>query len=134
MLDKETKERSLVAHKIIENNESESSSFPDSVARFMMSESFSSSNLISEKLTPEHIDKLLDSAEKDSERDFKTQQSSKWFFLLVFVISLSFIGFVIVYLSGVDKETMKFVLGIIVGFIGGFGAKELLPKSKKKSD
>jgi small-conductance mechanosensitive channel len=99
------------------------------------------SNPLAEKITESHITKVLDNSEKDSEREFefnklelKDQQSSKWFFLAIFIISLIFIGFIIVFLSGVDKETMRFVLGIIVGFIGGFGAKGLLPQSKKKSD
>jgi uncharacterized membrane protein len=98
-------------------------------------------NPFSNKITSEHLGKIIDSSEKDSEREFefsklelKDQQSSKWFFLAIFIISLIFIGFIIVFLSGVDKETMRFVLGIIVGFIGGFGAKGLLPRSKKKSD
>jgi uncharacterized ion transporter superfamily protein YfcC len=98
-------------------------------------------NPFNNKITSEHLGKIIDSSEKDSEREFefsklelKDQQSSKWFFLAIFIISLIFIGFIIVYLSNVDKETMRFVLGIIVGFIGGFGAKGLLPQSKKKSD
>jgi small-conductance mechanosensitive channel len=124
---------------LVENDEQTNST--DLVARLMMSSFSQTSNPLAEKITESHITKVLDNSEKDSEREFefnklelKDQQSSKWFFLATFIISLIFIGFIIVFLSGVDKETMRFVLGIIVGFIGGFGAKGLLPQSKKKSD
>ena len=96
---------------------------------------------LSNKITSEHIGKIIDSTEKDSERDFEfnklelqDQKTSRWFFLAVFVIALTFVSFIIVFLSSVDKETMRFVLGLIVGLIGGFGIKELLPKSKKQSE
>ncbi len=98
-------------------------------------------NPLSNKITSEHIGKIIDSTEKDSERDFEfnklelqDQKTSRWFFLTVFVIALIFVSFIIIFLSSVDKETMRFVLGLIVGLIGGFGIKELLPKSKKQSE
>jgi lipopolysaccharide export LptBFGC system permease protein LptF len=137
--DKETSSIEKTSKVLVEKDEQANS--PDLVARLMMSSFSQTSNPLAEKLTENHIDKVLDNSEKDSEREFeldklelKDQQSSKWFFLAIFIISLIFIGFIIVYLSNVDKETMRFVLGIIVGFIGGFGAKGLLPQSKKKSD
>ncbi len=98
-------------------------------------------NPLSNKITSEHIGKIIDSTEKDSEREFEfnklelqDQKTSRWVFLAVFVIALTFVSFIIVFLSSVDKETMRFVLGLIVGLIGGFGIKELLPKSKKQSE
>lgn len=98
-------------------------------------------NPLNEKITSEHIGKIIDSTEKDSERDFELnkleiqdQKISRLYFLGGLIIVLIFVGFVIVYLSNIDKETMRFVLALIVGLVGGFGIKELLPKSKKKSD
>lgn len=139
MSDKETSSIEKTSKVLVENDEQTNS--PDLVARLMMSSFSQTSNPLAEKITESHITKVLDNSEKDSEREFEfnklelqDQQSSKWFFLAIFIISLIFIGFIIVFLSGVDKETMRFVLGIIVGFIGGFGAKGLLPQSKKKSD
>lgn len=139
MSDKETSSIEKTSKVLVENDEQTNS--PDLVARLMMSSFSQTSNPLAEKITESHINKVLENSEKDSEREFeynklelKDQQSSKWFFLAIFITSLIFIGFIIVFLSGVDKETMRFVLGIIVGFIGGFGAKGLLPQSKKKSD
>ena len=100
-----------------------------------------SPNPLSNKITSDHIGKIIESTEKDSEREFELnklelidQKTSRWFFLAIFVIALVFVGFIIVFLSNVDKETMRFVLGLIVGLIGGFDIKELLPKSKKKAE
>jgi hypothetical protein len=95
-----------------------------------------SSNPIAAKVTPAHIDKLLDNSEKDSEREHESEKSRRWFHLGYAILSLAFLVFLFVYLPTVDKELLKQVIGALVVFAGGFGsgvgASKYLGKKNKE--
>jgi hypothetical protein len=136
--DKETSSIEKTSKVLVENDEQTNS--PDLVARLMMSSFSQTSNPLAEKLTEHHIDKVLDNSEKDSEREFELdkleiadEKNSRLFHLGYFIVSLIFVGFIIVSL----KETptvMTQILALIIGLIGGFSAGFGLGKQKKKSD
>jgi xanthine/uracil permease len=135
---KEVKETSLLT-KSSNENETELSQLPSEVVRFMMSQSVSSSNPLGEKITSEHIEKIIDSAEKDSEREFERDKlqfadgkNSRLYHLGYFVLSLFFVGFIIVFLKE-NPEMMKQIISIIIGLIAGFSAGFGVGRYNKKS-
>lgn len=79
------------------------------------------------KINEEHITKVLEQAEKDSERDFKDTQSARLYGLMYVVIILVFLGAMTAYLVNADKELYKQVLGYVLPFLagiaGGYGVK-----------
>lgn len=91
-------------------------------------------NPIAGKISGEHIGKLIDYSEKDSERGFKDGISDRRYSLVYFVLSLGFLAFLIVFLSQVDKALLLDVLKVLVGFLGGLGLGAYGMSRKKKKD
>ena len=87
-------------------------------------------NPLANKITSEHIDKIIESSEKDSEREFK----SKWFTLIYSVLALGFLVFVFIYLPTIDKDLFKEVLKILLTFLGGLGTGFGISKFRQKDD
>jgi hypothetical protein len=73
------------------------------------------------KVNEGHIDKVLDQSEKDSDREFQLEQSSKIYNLVYVLIFAALFIFITIYLANLDKELYRDVLKVLVGFIGGFG-------------
>lgn len=77
---------------------------------------------LSNKINENHINKILDLAEKDGERVFAdTSQSRKYTFAYLMVFSILFI-FCTVFLVGKDTELYKELLKLLAVFAGGLGS------------
>ncbi len=84
---------------------------------------------LSEKITPEHITKLIDNSEARDVRDYQERKSNRWYHLAVLVISLVFLAFLIIFLKE-DKELLYKVIIAIISFAGGFGVGAIRQKNK----
>ena len=124
----------------IQNNEANSNLIPDEILetlpvedRNRLSMFFSSvmkrSNPISEKITSEHISKLIENSNFQDERDRKERKSDKNYQIIFLLIGLIFIGFLIVFLKD-DKELLYKIIIAIISFIGGFGIGKTKIKQK----
>ena len=74
------------------------------------------------KINEEHISKLIECSEKDSQRDFEDTKSSRRYALVYLILSFILFGFIVVYLADRNPDLLKEVLKISVIFAGGFGA------------
>lgn len=75
---------------------------------------------LSRVIKSEHIDKIIESTENDSNRSFRFASSGRWFSLIYFVISLIATGLLIYSFS--DKpQIFTPILTAILGFGAGFG-------------
>lgn len=90
-------------------------------------------NPIANKISPGHIDKIIDNSELDSQRDYESEKSRRRFQLGYAILALSFLVFLFIYLPSIDKELLKQVLGALVLFGGGFGSGIGASKYFKKS-
>lgn len=89
---------------------------------------------IAEKINEKHIDKMLESAEKDNELSFRdTAQARKYNVLYLIIFAALFI-FTTIYLVGMDKELYKEILKLLAIFLGGlgsgFGIKSYMDRDK----
>lgn len=62
-------------------------------------------NPISEKITEEHITKLIDKSDSQDLRDRQERKSQRSYNLIILVIGLLFLGFLIIFLKD-DKELL----------------------------
>jgi len=77
---------------------------------------------IYEKITSEHITKLIDTSDKDSERGLKdTSQRRRYSMLFALLIAAVFV-FLVIYLRTSDPELLKSLIGYLIVFAGGMGA------------
>lgn len=74
------------------------------------------------KVNEEHISKVLEITDKDSQRTYDDAQSSKKYSLAYVVLSFLLFGFVIVFLADKNAALLKDILIILGVFAGGFGA------------
>lgn len=65
------------------------------------------SDPLSDKISTEHISKMLDIAEKDNEREFENTKLSKQYNLVTLVIALIFLAFITVFLGNKDLSTYQ---------------------------
>jgi hypothetical protein len=77
-------------------------------------------NPLADKITEEHIHKLIDNADKQDLRNLEERKDQRKYNFLIFIISLIFLGFIIVYLKE-DKEMLYRIIIAIISFLGGFG-------------
>lgn len=77
-------------------------------------------NPISEKITEEHITKLIEKSDNQDVRDREERKSQRNYNLILLIIGLIFLGFLIVYLKE-DKELLYKIIIAIISFVGGFG-------------
>ena len=85
------------------------------------------------KINPDHISSIIDASEKDSERDFQDNQSSrKWNFAWLIAICL-FILLVFGLLIYAQKAEYIVPIGTaMLGFAGGFGSGLGVERYKRK--
>jgi len=94
----------------------------------MISSFMSNTDPIAEKITAEHISKVLDNANIQDERDRKERKSEKNYQIVYLLIGLAFIGFLIVYLKD-DTELLYKIIIAIISFVGGFGVGKIRKKN-----
>jgi len=91
----------------------------------------SGTDKIAEKITEEHIGKIIDISEKEDERSFKAFKFGRIVGLIIFMVSLAF-AFVLL-LVFKDSEYFPTILTAIFSFLGGLGVgKFIVPNSDKK--
>lgn len=76
------------------------------------------------KIKPEHIAKLLDNSEKDSERDFRSKTQDRVFVFAVLVILLIFFSLVVFIFRHHMSDVMQLLLLVLtnsIAFAGGYG-------------
>ena len=86
----------------------------------MFSSVTKSPNGLTEKLTPEHITSIISNSDTQDKRDRDERKGQRSHNLIVFVLSLAFLGFIIVFLKD-DKELLYKIIIAIISFLGGVG-------------
>ena len=79
-------------------------------------------NPLLEKISGEHIGKIIENTEKDSERQYKDIQSARKYALAYVAMSILLFGFIIVYLADRNPTLLKEILVVLGIFAGGFGS------------
>ncbi len=107
------------------------------ISRIMMSSSSMMGrmpNPMMEKITPEHIDKILDHAGKSDERAYEDHGTSRKFTLAYVLISIALFIFLTLYLVETNKalylEILKLAITFVGGFGGGFGIKTYIDRNR----
>lgn len=103
------------------------------ISQTMISSVMKRNNPISEKVTTEHITKLIENSNVQDERDRKERKSEKNYQIIFLLIGLVFIGFLIVFLKD-DKELLYKVIIAIISFVGGFGIGKTSKKQKNNEE
>lgn len=101
----------------------------------MMMRDMSSQSSIAEKLTPEHIDKMIDNDAKELDNKYKLNYLRLILgLILVFLLGLIFVLIIIILKDKPDvlEKIIYSVGGAILGGIGGYGFGN--KNSKKSSD
>lgn len=78
------------------------------------------SNPIADKITSEHITQIINRSDDQDKRDRSERKGERNYNLVLIILSLLFVGFLIVFLQSNEDLLIKIVIGII-SFIGGFG-------------
>lgn len=89
----------------------------------------SPSDKLAEKLEPEHITKIIESAEKDDARSFSAFKIEKFTTLTVFVIALIFA--VVLLIMFKDSEYLTMIITALFSFLGGLGVGRFTSQNKK---
>ncbi len=80
-------------------------------------------NPLLEKLTPAHIDRILDLSGKADEREFQDAQSSRMFSLIYIGIGAALLVFLTWFLVPIDKNVYLEIIKTLLAAGGGFGAR-----------
>lgn len=93
-------------------------------------------NPLFSKINENHIDKILDLAEKEDTNSYNDAQSNKKYSLFYFLAFIGLFVFVTIYLAKTDKELfidiLKIIISIAGGFGGGYGYKSYIDSKKKE--
>ncbi len=79
-------------------------------------------NPLTQKLTSQHIDKILEISEKDDERAFKDAGESRKYTLIYIILFSALFIFLTVFLVGSDVELYKEIVKLFAIFLGGLGS------------
>ena len=90
------------------------------ISQTMISGVMKRSNPIAEKITSEHLTRLLENSDEQDKRDRAERKSEKNYQITFLLIGLIFLGFLIIFLKD-DKELLYKVIIAIISFVGGFG-------------
>jgi len=88
-------------------------------------------NPIIEKLTPEHIDKTLQSAENDAERDHKEYKWDKISGGLYALLFVALFVFLVIFLIDRKPDMIRELIQYAAVFAGGFGLKSYLDRKSE---
>lgn len=84
-------------------------------------------NPLTRKITSEHINKIIDYTEADSERNHDASRSTRRYAYAYFATSLVALGFLVWYLASNDETNLlQNIITGILGFGGGFGVGKLI--------
>ena len=89
---------------------------------------------ILEKVTAEHIDKIIEYNYQEGKNAFKLSSSNRWFHALYVFIGVGCVIFLITYISPSNKDLINDILKILAGLIGGFGFGYGLGSRKRERD
>lgn len=90
---------------------------------------FPKQNPILTKITPEHITTVLDHSNQEDLRDREERKSERdhnYKIMVTAIIAITIIGSLLVYSNQTD--ILKYVVGAVFGFAGGFGAGKYYDK------
>lgn len=91
-------------------------------------------NPIFKKLTPEHIDKMIEYSDKDDERNLKFEKFHRRFLLIPFFTLIAVFLFLLIWLIDVDKQMLIDILWALGGFAGGLGTGWGLGSRRRSSN
>lgn len=77
---------------------------------------------IIDKFKPEHVGQFLDYTHEENMRELSLASSNRLFHLAYIALAALFLGFLIVYLTPINKDLLTDILRILLAFGGGFGA------------
>lgn len=103
------------------------------ISQTMISGVMKRNNPISEKVTSEHITKLIENSDNQDKRDREERKSEKNYQIAFLIIALVFLAFLIVFLKD-DQELLYKIIIAIISFIGGFGIGRTTNKAKNQED
>lgn len=93
-------------------------------------------NPLLSKINEQHIDKILDIADKEDTNTYNDAQSNKKYSLFYFLAIIGLFVFITIYLAKTDKDLfidiLKIIISIAGGFGGGYGYKSYLDSKKKE--
>ena len=90
------------------------------VQEIMFASFVKNNNSLTDKLTPDHITNIINNSDAHDRRDRDERKGQRYYHLLIFIISLIFLGFVIVFLKD-DKDLLYKIIIALISFLGGFG-------------
>ena len=79
-----------------------------------------SNNNFTEKLTTDHITSIISNSDTLDKRDRDERKGQRIHHLVIFVLSLAFLGFIIIFLKD-DKDLLYKIIIAIISFLGGIG-------------
>lgn len=87
-------------------------------------------NPLTAKITSAHIDKLIDSSEKDSERSHEDRTRDRIAHGFYVVLFLSVFVFLVWFMIDKNKELLTELIRYLLAFAGGFGLKAYLDRDR----
>jgi len=99
------------------------------IRQSMFSAVMKRSNPIADKITGDHITKIIDNSNEQDKRDREDKKGQRNYNLLLIIIGLVFVGFLVVFLQK-DQELLIKIIIAIISFVGGFGLGKSTSKKK----
>ncbi len=87
-----------------------------------------------DKFTDAHIDKYLDSLQRDDDHAYKLASTNRFFYLAVFGVVVGLMIFLVVFLLPDNKELLYEILKAAAVYLGGLGSGigiQVIRKSKR---
>jgi Trk-type K+ transport system membrane component len=90
------------------------------------------SNPLSEKVTSDHITKIIDNSDVQDKRDRDERKQEKIYNFLILFVALIFVAFLIIYLKD-NEKLLTTIITAILSFAGGFGIGVYRTKNTDKT-
>ena len=91
----------------------------------------SAPNPLVSKITPEHIDKLIDSSEKDSVREHENRGHDRLAHAFYVVLFLGVFVFLVWFMIDKNKDLLTELIRYLLAFAGGFGLKAYIDRDSR---
>jgi hypothetical protein len=75
-----------------------------------------------EKLTEDHIHKIIDYSQRDEERAYNLRSSNRWFYLVFVILGLGTFLYLIKTLLPANKDLLVDIIKMFIAFLGGLGS------------